>query len=160
MNLSPHLRLHNDALSSQAKAQVVPIDKPQRRKTGPKGLARTQMERKPSRLKRSVMACTPAQKAAVESKACLVCSHGPCDPAHLVPRSLAPGAGEDPRATVPLCRRCHDLYERHQLDLSPYLEPHYRESVAWAVEAVGLFGALREITGKYWQPIYSEESTK
>ena len=39
------------------------------------------------------------------------------------------------------------------LDLSPHLEPEWRDSVVWAVEAVGLFHALYRITGKRWTPV-------
>lgn len=94
--------------------------------------------------------CTPAQKARVEGKACLVCAQQPCDPAHLIDKSLAPSAGDDERAVVPLCRKHHQAYDDHKLDLSAYLEPVWRDSVAWAVEAVGLFRALRRITGQEW----------
>jgi hypothetical protein len=43
------------------------------------------------------------------------------------------------------------------LDLSPHLEPHYREEIAWAVEAVGMFNALKRITGQKWMPIKEAE---
>jgi hypothetical protein len=57
-------------------------------------------------------------------------------------------AGDDPRAVVPLCRAEHHReFDEGRLDLASYLEPHWRESIAWAVEAVGLFAALRRITG-------------
>ena len=94
--------------------------------------------------------CTQAQKARVQDKACLVCAQQPCDPAHLIDKSLAPSAGDDPRAVVPLCRLHHRAYDDHKLDLSAYLEPAYREEIAHAVEAVGLFRALRRITGQEW----------
>lgn len=100
--------------------------------------------------------CTQEQKARVEDKPCLVCARSPVDPAHLIDKSLAPSAGADPRAVVPLCRECHDEYDRHELDLSPYLEPHYREETAWAVEAFGLWKALRRITGRDWVEVAAE----
>jgi hypothetical protein len=160
MRTSSHLRLGNDALSHQAKAGVTPVEKPERRKKGPKGLARSRMERKPSTLKVSpVSSATDDQKAKVLGHMCIAFEndHGPCwgpvDPAHLIDRSLAPSAGEDVRAVVPLCRRHHNAYDDHDLDLSPLLEPHWREEVAWAVEAVGLFTALKRITGKRWTPL-------
>jgi hypothetical protein len=78
---------------------------------------------------------------------------GPIQPAHLIDRSLAPAAGDHPLAVVPLCAHHHRLYDDHALDLSPYLEPEWRESVAWAVEAVGLFSALKRITGSEWVPV-------
>jgi hypothetical protein len=101
---------------------------------------------------------TPAQRARVKDRQCIVFDptdglcrcHGPVQPAHLIDRALAPAAGDHPLAVVPLCARHHELYDDHDLDLSPYLEPAWRDSVAWAVEAVGLFMALRRITGKRW----------
>jgi hypothetical protein len=106
-----------------------------------------------------VSPATDEQKAKVDGCACIAFEndHGPCwgpiDPAHLVDRSLAPSAGDDARAVIPLCRRHHNAYDEHDLDLSTLLEPRWREEVAWAVEAVGLFSALRRITGKRWTPL-------
>jgi hypothetical protein len=104
-----------------------------------------------------VSAATPGQKAKIAETLCAAMGHsqcaGPLDPAHLIDRSLAPSFGDDPLMVVPLCRRHHDLYDDHRLDLSPYLEPRYREEVACAVRAVGLFRALARITGLAWQPV-------
>jgi hypothetical protein len=107
---------------------------------------------------RAISPATAAQRARVKDRACIVYDpagcwcDGPIQPAHLIDRSLAPAAGDHPLAVVPLCARHHALYDDHKLDLSPYLEPHWRDSVAWAVEAVGLFGALKRITGINWTP--------
>jgi hypothetical protein len=123
-------------------------------KRGSATLARVELRRSaPKPRSKAISPATPEQRAKVRERACVVCSNGPCDPAHLVDRSLAPSAGDDRRAVVPLCRRCHDLYDAHKLDLSPHLEPHYREEIAWAVEAVGLFPALKRITGSRWAPV-------
>jgi hypothetical protein len=111
------------------------------------------------RPRRAISPATPAQRARVKDQACIVFGpagcwcDGPVQPAHLIDRSLAPAAGDHPLAVVPLCARHHVLYDDHKLDLSPYLEPHWRESVAWAVGAVGLFGALKRITGTEWAPV-------
>jgi hypothetical protein len=107
---------------------------------------------------RAISPATPAQRARVKGHPCIVLDPaqpiccGPVQPAHLIDRSLAPAAGDHPLAVVPLCAHHHRLYDDHKLDLSPYLEPMWRESVAWAVEAVGLFGALKRITGCDWAP--------
>lgn len=82
--------------------------------------------------------------------ACVCCKTGggsghPIDPAHLIDRSL--GGCDDAECVVPLCRRCHDRYDAHVLDLSIWLEPNYRAEVAHAVMHLGLFGAVRRITG-------------
>ena len=115
---------------------------------------RSTLARSPSRPKRRpVSPATPEQKAKVKDLGCLVCSSRPVHPAHLIDRSLAPSAGDDPRAVVPLCFKHHREYDDHLLDLSSYLEPHWRTELAWAIEAVGLFQALQRVTGKHWLPV-------
>lgn len=101
---------------------------------------------------------TRQQREVVKDRACIVCGAHPCDPAHLIDRSLVSvEAGDDPRAVVPLCRLCHRDYDDGELDLTPYLEPHWRSSVAWAVEVIGLFRALRRISKRHWMIVPSEE---
>jgi hypothetical protein len=101
-------------------------------------------------MKRSRTFCTAEQKARVAGKSCIVCGREGVVPAHVIDKSLAPSAGGDERAVVPLCRWCHTDYDDHELDLSPYLEPAWRDSVAWAVEAVGLWKTVRRVTGADW----------
>lgn len=114
---------------------------------------RTELKRTTRPRLRAVSPATREQKLKVLDRACIVCGAGPSTPAHLIDRSLAPGDGDDTRLVVPLCAACHFEYDEGDLDLSPYLEPHYREEVAAAVEAVGLFAALRRITGRRWVPV-------
>jgi hypothetical protein len=111
------------------------------------------LKRTPSKLAKSPLGhCTPAQRERVRGKPCLCCGGSAyVDPAHLIDRGTAPSAADNPRAVVPLCRWCHQSFDDGDLDLSPWLEPRYREEVAWAVEAVGLFAALRRITKRRWQ---------
>ena len=81
---------------------------------------------------------------------CRVCrtSSGPIDAAHVIPRSLAPGVGNnmEPENCVPLCRRCHDSFDTHQLDLTAYLT--LPEQLAAVTQAGGLYAALRIISGR------------
>jgi hypothetical protein len=139
--------------SSEVKATVTPIDKPERRKKGPKGLARTQIERKPSKLKQTPLGhCTSAQKARVAEQVCVVCGEywNECQPAHVVPRGhpkMSDVAADDVRAVVPLCWVDHKLFDEGKIDLSLHLEPAWRDSQAWAAGAVGLASAWRSITG-------------
>lgn len=86
------------------------------------------------------------EKLADEGK-CRYCQRiGPLDPAHIVPRSrVRPGAGEDPRNIVPLCRPHHLLYDGGSLDILPVLT---REEQAYAVELVGLEEARRYLTNE------------
>jgi hypothetical protein len=105
-----------------------------------------------------VSPASDAQRKKVEHRACIVCrKSGPCDPAHLIDRSLAPvEMADDARAVVPLCpgpNGCHRQYDEEMLDLIPYLEPNFREEVAFAVEQVGIMRALRRLSGDRWVPV-------
>ena len=92
-----------------------------RRRARPR--ARTQLRRRKPLQRTASMAATEGQRAAVAGRRCVVCGiDRPIDPAHLIPRSLG-GCG-DPLCVVPACRRCHRAYDRGELDLLPYLEPH------------------------------------
>lgn len=166
MTISPHLRLGNDALSDQVKADVRPIEKPERRKKGPKGLARTQMERKPSKLKRSPVGhASAAQHLKVEregprmdaSTVDLVAlglvdsigyyDLGPIDPAHIIDR--ARGGCDDEDCICPLPRLLHSMYDAGKLDLLPWLT---RDEQAHAAKHAGLLGALKRTTGEAYVP--------
>jgi hypothetical protein len=75
-----------------------------------------------------------------------VCGASQTDAAHLIPRGLADDGGGDPRAVVPLCREHHRAYDEGGLSLLGFLEPRYRDEMAFAVSRVGLVSALRRIT--------------
>lgn len=107
-------------------------------------------------MKRRSLSCTPQQKARIEGKSCVVCASPYVEPAHLIDRSLAPTAGQDERAVIALCRRDHEMYDAHELDLSPYLEPRYREETAFAVENFGLWKTVRRLTGRDWVEVAPE----
>jgi hypothetical protein len=71
----------------------------------------------------------------------------PCDPAHLVPRSL--GGCDEPDWVVALCRPCHRHFDEHRLCLLPYLEPRHRAELAHAVLHLPLVAAVVErLTGE------------
>jgi hypothetical protein len=102
---------------------------------------------------RSSFAASPAQREKVADQACIVCWKGPCDPAHVVPRSLAPDRGGDPIRVVPLCRLCHTHYDQGVLDLLPHLNVMaWRHELAHAVlvHPGGIVGALERITNTNW----------
>lgn len=159
MTVSHHARFGNDALSEQAKRGVTPVEKPERRKKGAKGLARTQMERKPSKLKRGPVGhASPEQKAKVEREhARILCLETaaagteyagvPLDPAHVVPRALGGCDHED--CIVPLSRFQHERYDRGELDLLPHLT---LDEQAHAVKHLGILGALKRTTGENYVP--------
>lgn len=93
----------------------------------------------------SGFSASPAQRLKVRDAACIVCaSPAPSDPAHVIPRSL--GGKDHHNDVVPLCRRCHGLYDTGELDLLPFLEPWYRREQERAVELVGIAAAYRRIT--------------
>jgi hypothetical protein len=112
---------------------------------------KTQFERGSTRLKHGPLGhCTEAQKERVGDLACIVCGEhaGDCHPAHVIPRAVLPRkVADDPRAVVPLCFECHRLYDNDEIDLSSHLEPRWRDSQEWATGAVGLWRAVRYITG-------------
>jgi hypothetical protein len=90
---------------------------------------------------------SPQQRAKVAGRPCLVCHRTVrIDPAHLVPRSL--GGCDDALCVIALCRPCHRAYDRGELDLVAYLEPHHRAEAAHAVTHLGLARALRRISGQ------------
>ena len=106
-------------------------------------------------------AASEAQRQKVHAHAvCVVCGRDAfevrIDPAHVIPRSL--GAGDGALEVIPLCRADHRAYDEQALDLSPYLEPRYREEVAQAVRTLGLFGALEKITNRRWAPETNERN--
>lgn len=99
---------------------------------------------------------SPAQKEKISmERYCMACgirssAFTVIDPAHLCAR--ARGGCDDPECVVPLCRSgdgsgCHKEFDEGRLDLSVKLEPRWREEVAHCVMHLGLFGAVRRITG-------------
>jgi hypothetical protein len=114
-------------------------------------LRRTGPPRRRTPLRRSALSpASPAQRAEVAGRECLVCGRRPVDPAHLVPRSL--GGCDDADCVVPLCRTHHRRYDRGQLDLLPHLEPRYRAELSHGLLHLGLFRLLRRVTGTRWAP--------
>ena len=93
---------------------------------------------------------SPAQRNKVKDEVCLVCGLGPCDPAHTISRAM--GGDDDPRCVVPLCREHHRAYDTGQISILEYLEPRWREEVAYAVMLVGLVTALQQLTNERWNP--------
>ncbi len=90
-------------------------------------------------------AASPEQRAKVKGEPCVFCCRiGPCDPAHVVPRSM--GGCDSAECVVALCRQCHRSYDSGGLDLLPALEPRLRAEIAHAVMHVGLVGLYRRVT--------------
>jgi len=99
------------------------------------------------------MRTTPMQQAKVRGLACIVCAGEPCDPAHVLSRSVCPDGRDDPRAVIPLCRRCHTLYDDGKLSILEHLERYWRTELAFAVERHGLIATLEFVTNQRWVPV-------
>ena len=105
--------------------------------------------------RKPISPASPAQRTAIKDRACLACAAPPgsCDPAHLIDRSVAGEGQEDPLAVIPLCRQCHTSYDQFGgLDVLPFLEPHHRDVLAFAVERYGLLRTLQRVTNRHWIP--------
>lgn len=141
---------------------------PLQRKTGLKrtgGLKRTPLKRTSapvrsgSTLKRStapkkrraISPASPAQRAKVKDAVSIVSGQEPCDPMHLVSRSI--GGCDHELCVLPATRAEHRAYDEGELDLSPYLMNHIPE-VAHALTHVNgsLLRLMRIVTGKRWVP--------
>jgi hypothetical protein len=60
------------------------------------------------------------QRKKVRHSVCSVCFNGPgCDPAHLTAR--AQGGCEHEDCVIPLCRACHTMFDRGDLNLEPLI---------------------------------------
>jgi hypothetical protein len=100
----------------------------------------------PKKRSRGVSPASPAQREKIKDRACIVCRSTHVHPAHLIDRSI--GGDDDARAVVPLCPNCHRQYDEGTLDLLPYLEPHWRDEAAYAVQLIGLSRAYRRISNE------------
>jgi hypothetical protein len=89
-----------------------------------------------------------ARSKVINAGRCRVCRTGqpPIDAAHIIPRSLSPNGGEHADAICELCRSCHSRYDRHELDLLPYLS--LAEQLSAVTVAGGIEAARRQITGR------------
>ena len=130
----PRLEVRNDLANGSTSETRIDTDAP-----------------RPVKNRRGISPASPAQRMAVKSRACIVTGDDrQVDPAHLLSRSYCGVGQDDPRAVVPLRRDQHRLFDAGELDLLPYLEPHFRVELAYAVERVGLLATLRQVTGRRW----------
>lgn len=95
-----------------------------------------------------------AQQQKIRGRCCVVCWRAPCDPAHLIDKSIASDRKGDPLRVVPLCRQHHDEYDSGERDLLRDLGDEYIDEIACAVSVHprGLIGALERITNTRWEP--------
>jgi hypothetical protein len=108
-----------------------------------------------STLKRGAgFSASKAQQEKVRGLPCVACDADPyegatIDPAHLWPRRM--GGCEDPLCVVPLCRRCHELFEVGALDLlSRLVDRKYFAEMAHPIKCheISPSTLLRELTGQ------------
>jgi hypothetical protein len=84
---------------------------------------------------------------------CRVCGDGPAwklEAAHTWDRSLGKSSFDDPDLVVPLCGElhgtgCHQLFDRHSLNLLPYLT--LQEQLALVKAAGGIARAMKRAVG-------------
>jgi len=93
-------------------------------------------------------AASPAQRKKVKGMGSIYSGRGPCDPAHVIPRSLLTEGQEDPLAVVPLTRGEHRLYDGNVLDLWRSMESFAPDELEFAIQRIGFERAKRIITGK------------
>lgn len=105
---------------------------------------RASRRRVPPRAPARLFAATSRQWGDVTG-ACRVCGEERVDRAHVIPRSLAPNAGDHGAHLIALCRSHHREYDAGALDLLPFLTVD--EQAAAVQAAGGLMAAFRVITG-------------
>jgi hypothetical protein len=176
--ISPHLRLHNDALSHQAKANVTPIPKPERKQKA-QGLQRSQLKRrKPLRhvvvVKASVAHTRWAADDApaiwhrgIEGTTCVACHERPAVDAHhiirlQILRKEAQAKGFDfecvrwdTRNRLGLCRHCHSGHHSGKVRLSHDLLWRYARRVYTFAEELEL---ERVLDRDYNAPVFAQVS--
>lgn len=95
----------------------------------------------------------PARQKVEHEGCCRCCGAalGYLDAAHTIDRSLSASGFVDADLIVPLCSAirgsdddCHGRYDRHELDLLPFLSK--REQAAMVFE-VGMVRAMRRVSG-------------
>lgn len=78
---------------------------------------------------RAISPASDPQREKVRDRVCVYCGERPCDPAHLVPRSL--GGCDHVDCVISLCRIHHDAFDRGALDIEAVLAlPDFRDERA------------------------------
>lgn len=106
-------------------------------------------------------AASRVQRNKVRDMSCVCCGldryEATIDPAHLWDRGR--GGCDHILCVVALCRRCHDLYDNHGLDLLPrLLACGLYEEIAHPIRAhgVSLTTLLERVTNRRWVPVEQE----
>lgn len=104
------------------------------------------------RRRNAISPASAAQRVKCREALCLMCGASPCDPCHVIDRSITTVGQDHPLATVPACRACHREYDDGAADWLPALQRSYPKELAFAVERVGLMTTLRRVTNQRWAP--------
>lgn len=102
---------------------------------------------------RKGFAASPLQRHKVAGESSILSGRGPCDPCHVIDRSLLTVGQDDELAVVALTRDEHRAYDEGALDLLPSLEVAGRDELAFAVKRFGLLRTLERVTNQRWCPI-------
>ena len=135
----------NPQAQSEARVRLAAERREQRRseKTPKHSTLKRVLPRVP---RRAISPASTAQRQKVELMVCPHCGSEECEPVHVVDRSLTSVGQDDPRAVIPGCREMHRAYDDGNLSLLEFLEPHFRQELAFAVERIGLLSTLRRVT--------------
>jgi hypothetical protein len=138
--------------SSEVKATVTPVARLEKRKKVPQRLKRSEMERKPSRLRRTPLGHASAeQKRKTEAQGCRVSAWtfetGTVHPAHVVDRGI--GGCDSELCVIGLRADLHREYDRGELSILEFLTLEEQEHAAGHL---GLLGALKRTTGESYVP--------
>lgn len=148
---SQALELHHAGHAPPAIAKALRVDVEQVN-TWVWGPPRKAINRKsaPRSKPRAISPASKAQREKVSDGRSITGAEGPCDPAHIWPRSL--GGCDDPLCVVPLLRQEHRAFDEGELDLLPFLVVHHVPELQHALaHARGdLIALLERVTGDRW----------
>ena len=125
------------------------------------GKPRKPLERTAAKRRRqSISPASKPPRAKTRDVPSVTGQEGPCDPAHLWPRSL--GGCDAPECVLPLTRQEHRAFDEHRFDLLPHIVQRYPEEIAHAVLHAGgdLIAVLERLTGSKWQPVPNREEPR
>jgi hypothetical protein len=91
---------------------------------------RTPLTRKVTPKRSPISPASPAQRAKIKDKLCIVCGKPASTPMHLWPRGQ--GGCDDPLCVLPACWECHRAYDQQQIELLGHIVKHYRAEIAHA----------------------------
>jgi hypothetical protein len=101
---------------------------PLERSGGPQRTVPPARTQRPKRA--AISPASPAQRAKIKGKSCVVCGAPATTPMHLWPRGK--GGCDDPLCVLPACWACHRDYDTMKLDLLPHIVRRHLAEIAHA----------------------------